>query len=48
VRRGAIVADDIHLNPGFARFMRSRPDVISLVAQAADAGALFAIVLKGL
>ena len=48
LRRGAIVADDIHRNDAFANFTRSHPDAPSFVATADDGKALFGIALKGL
>ena len=47
LHRGAVVADDIDRNDGFARFMRARPDAPTFIAAADDSGALFAVALKG-
>ncbi|HYB24331.1 MAG TPA: class I SAM-dependent methyltransferase [Solirubrobacteraceae bacterium] len=48
LRRGALLADDIERNQGFAQFTRAHPDVPSFAAAADDGAAMFGIVLKGL
>jgi Methyltransferase domain len=47
MRRGALVADDIERNEGFARFTHAHPQALAFVAEADDSGAQFGIVLKG-
>jgi predicted O-methyltransferase YrrM len=46
IRRGAIVADDVHQSPAFAKFTASVLTAGSYVATADDASALFGVVLK--
>lgn len=48
LQRGVIVADDVHLNAAFTAFTRRHADASSILAQAEDARATFAIILKGL
>jgi hypothetical protein len=43
-----IVADDVHLNAAFAAFTRRHADADSILADAEDARATFAIIVKGL
>jgi predicted O-methyltransferase YrrM len=43
IRRGAVVADDVEQNAGFASFGSEHPDASCLVAEADDGGALFGI-----
>ena len=46
IRRGAIVADDIHQSPGFAKFAAGLPLANTLVVEADDASAQFGVALK--
>jgi hypothetical protein len=46
VRRGALVADDVHQSAGFAKFAAGLPFGTTLVVEADDASAQFGIALK--
>jgi Methyltransferase domain len=46
LRRGAIVADDVHQSPGFARFAAGLPPETTFVVDADDATAQFGVALK--